>query len=234
MTSDYEERLYAFIQKQIGEGRQAYWVCPLVEQGEESELTSVEAQTEMLKKRFGSAVAMIHGKMDAKEKDAVMTAFACGKYKILVATTVIEVGINVPNAALMIIKDADRFGLSQLHQLRGRVGRGSARSYCVLVSDTRADSAKKRMRFFTSTTDGFKIAAEDLATRGPGDLIGARQSGEDAAHLIARSCDMRQVETAQRAAGYILEKDPALSLPEHRRLHELVMEKFAQNGDIFS
>ncbi len=234
VTSDYEERLYAFIEKQINASHRVYWVCPLVEQDEESELTSVEAQADTLKSRFGDAVAVIHGKMSAKEKDAVMTSFARGEISVLVATTVIEVGINVPAATLMIIKDADRFGLSQLHQLRGRVGRGGDRSYCVLISDSRSDSAKKRMRFFTSTTDGFKIAAEDLATRGPGDLIGARQSGEDAAHLIAQRCDMRQVELAQRAAGYVLEKDPSLSRPEHRALLSIVMEKFEQSGDIFS
>ncbi len=233
VTSDYEARLYNFIEKQLSLGGQVYFVCPLVEDSETMDLTSVNEQTEALQKRF-PATAMLHGKMKAAEKDAIMERFVGGEIKILVSTTVIEVGINVPNATLMIIRDAERFGLSQLHQLRGRVGRSNKKSYCVLLSDAKNEAALERMNFFTSTTDGFAIAQKDLSMRGPGDLIGARQSGESQFDLISRSCDMRQLELAQRAARHVLEKDNALSLPEHQTLKSLVMDKFAENGDIFN
>ena len=154
--------------------------------------------------------------------------------RVLVATTVIEVGVNVPKATLMIIKDAERFGLSQLHQLRGRVGRGADKSYCVLVSDSKAESAKKRMKFFCSTTDGFKIASEDLETRGPGDLVGARQSGESAVAEMAQRLDMRQVERAQRAVTELLSFDARLRLPENETLRRLIVEKFESGGDIYN
>ncbi len=235
VDSQYEQRLYAFIEKQIALGGQVYFVCPLVEENEETELTSVEKQTDTLKQKFGETqVAMLHGKMKPAEKDAVMSDFAEGKLKVLVSTTVIEVGINVPDATLMIVRDAERFGLSQLHQLRGRVGRGNKKSYCVLISDSRSASAKERMQFFTTTTDGFVIAQKDLSLRGPGDLIGARQSGENQMELLSRGCDMRQLELAQRAARYVLEKDPSLSRAENRILRRNVLDKFNEIGDIFN
>ena len=233
VDSSYEARLYKFIEKQLSLGGQVYFVCPLVEESEELDLTGVNEQTDRLRKQFPDT-AMLHGKMKASEKDAVMADFVSGKTKVLVSTTVIEVGINVPDATLMIIRDAERFGLSQLHQLRGRVGRGNKRSYCVLLSDSKSESAQKRMRFFTSTTDGFKIAAEDLSLRGPGDLIGMRQSGESQMELLQRGCDMRQLELAQRAAKHVLDKDPRLTAPEHKHLKELMLDNFRENGDIFS
>ena len=235
VDSDYEQRLYTFIEKQIALGGQVYFVCPLVEENEELDLTSVQKQTDILKKKFGDAqVKMLHGKMKSTEKDAIMSAFAAGEVKVLVSTTVIEVGINVPDATLMIVRDAERFGLSQLHQLRGRVGRGNKKSYCVLLSDSRSKSAKERMQFFTTTTDGFLIAQKDLSLRGPGDLIGARQSGESRMEALSRGCDMRQLELAQRAARYVLEKDPELCLPQHQQLKKVMLDKFRQNGDIYN
>ncbi len=235
VDSNYTERLYAFIEKQLLADGQVYFVCPLVEDSEEMDLTSVQKQTEILKKRFGSeAVSMLHGKMKAAQKDTIMADFAAGRVKILVSTTVIEVGINVPSATLMIVKDAERFGLSQLHQLRGRVGRGTKKSYCVLISDSKSASSQERMRFFTGTTDGFAIAQKDLSLRGPGDLIGARQSGESQMELLSRGCDMRQLELAQRAAKHVLQKDPRLSDPMHKALKKAVLDKFNENGDIFN
>lgn len=231
VNSGYTERLYKFIEKQLQLGGQVYFVCPLVEDSEVMDLTSVEKQTQELKKRFADT-AMLHGKMKPADKDKVMADFAAGKIKVLVSTTVIEVGINVPDATLMIIRNAERFGLSQLHQLRGRVGRGDKKSYCVLISDN--DSASERLTFFTTTTDGFKIAEKDLSLRGPGDLIGARQSGESQIELLSRGCDMRQLELAQRAARYVLAKDPKLTKPEHKTLKQLTMDNFNENGDIFN
>lgn len=235
VDSAYEQRLYAFIGKQIDAGGQVYFVCPLVEDNEELDLTSVQKQTDILKKEFGeSKVAMLHGKMKGAQKDEVMGAFAAGAVKVLVSTTVIEVGINVPDATLMIVRDAERFGLSQLHQLRGRVGRGNKKSYCVLLSDSHSSAAKERMRFFTSTADGFLIAQKDLSLRGPGDLIGARQSGESRMEVLSRGCDMRQLELAQRAARFVLEKDPELSAPENEMLRAAMLDKFRQIGDIYN
>ncbi len=233
VDSSYEERLYKFIEKQLSLGGQVYFVCPLVEDNEELDLTSVNEQTDKLRAHF-PATAMLHGKMKAAEKEAVMADFVSGNVRVLVSTTVIEVGINVPDATLMIIRDAERFGLSQLHQLRGRVGRGSKKSYCVLLSDSRSDTAKERMKFFTSTTDGFAIANKDLSLRGPGDLIGMRQSGESQMELLQRGCDMRQLELAQRAGNHVLQRDPTLCAPEHKILKELMLDKFRENGDIFS
>jgi len=233
VDSSYEERLYKFIEKQLSLGGQVYFVCPLVEDNEELDLTSVNEQTERLQQRF-PATKMLHGRMKAAEKEAVMADFVAGNTRVLVSTTVIEVGINVPDATLMIIRDAERFGLSQLHQLRGRVGRGNKKSYCVLLSDSKSDSAVERMKFFTTTTDGFKIASHDLSLRGPGDLIGMRQSGESQMELLQRGCDMRQLELAQRAALHVLEKDPRLAAPAHKTLKELTLDKFRENGDIFS
>ncbi len=233
VNSSYEERLYKFIEKQLSLGGQVYFVCPLVEENEELDLTSVNEQTEKLRARFPDT-AMLHGKMKASQKDEIMENFVSGKVRVLVSTTVIEVGINVPSATLMIIRDAERFGLSQLHQLRGRVGRGNLKSYCILLSDSNAESALERMKFFTSTTDGFAIASKDLSMRGPGDLIGMRQSGESQLELLQRGCDMRQLELAQRAAQHVLKNDATLCAPEHIYLKEMLLDKFRENGDIFS
>ena len=176
-------------------------------------------------------VSVLHGKMKAKEKESVMAAFAAGESDILVSTTVIEVGVDVPNANTMVVDNADRFGLSQLHQLRGRVGRGSAKSYCILLSDTQNEETRRRLKVMTQTNDGFKISEEDLRLRGPGDFFGARQHGLPALKIADLSCDMRLLDEAQQAARELMSVDPELSLPEHRALRERIEELFALHAD---
>jgi ATP-dependent DNA helicase RecG len=173
-----KESLYGFIDDSIEEGRQAYFVCPLVETNEQLDLTSVEALYEELAVRFSNrSIGMVHGRMKADEKDDVMHRFKSGELKILVSTTVIEVGVNVPNATVMVIVDAERFGLSQLHQLRGRVGRGADQAYCFMMSSKMSQDAKKRIETMINTNDGFQIAEMDLAMRGPGEMFGLKQHG---------------------------------------------------------
>lgn len=235
VNENYRERLNGFIEKQIAEGGQVYVVCPAVDPPEddveegtstvsafgeafdaEPPLKSAVAFSEELALRFPHAnVAYIHGKLRPAEKNDIMSRFAAGEIKILVSTTVIEVGINVPSATLMIVENAERFGLSQLHQLRGRVGRGTRQSYCVLVSDTEGETAKQRLTLMTKTNDGFAIAEEDLRMRGPGDFLGtsdARQSGEGAHFRMAALCsDPALPEAAGEAATELLRNDAALS-----------------------
>ena len=179
-------------------------------------------------------VGLVHGKMKSKEKDAVMTAFAAGELDVLVSTTVIEVGVDVPNAALMIVENADRFGLSQLHQLRGRVGRGKHQSYCVLVTATRSQDSRERLRVLSKTNDGFKIAEEDLRLRGPGDFFGSRQHGLPQLGIADLAGDMRVLKEAQTAAEELLRADPGLTEPEHAGLLARVKRLFAEQGDVFN
>ncbi len=179
VDTSYREKAYAFILKQIAEGRQAYIICPMVEEGGMEDLVNVTDYSEELKARFAGAarVAMLHGKMKPKEKDAVMTAFKEHQTDILISTTVVEVGVNVPNATVIMVENAERFGLSQLHQLRGRVGRGDQQSYCMFVVGNDSKKAKERLAILAKTNDGFQIAEEDLKQRGPGDFFGLRQAG---------------------------------------------------------
>ena len=215
VPGSYHERLYAFIRKLVAEGRQAYIVCPMVEENDElpDERKAVTAYAKMLQEEVfpDQKVAYVHGKMKAKEKDAVMSAFAAGESHILVSTTVIEVGVDVPNAAVMVIENAERFGLSQLHQLRGRVGRGKHKSYCVLVSDNQNEETRQRLKVMTKTTDGFKIAEEDLRLRGPGDFFGQRQHGLPGLRIADIGCDTQLLKEAQEAAEGLLEQDPELA-----------------------
>jgi ATP-dependent DNA helicase RecG len=165
--------------RHIAQGKQAYWVCPLVEESEVSDLAAAEERARLLQLRFGDKVGVVHGRMKGPEKDAVMDAFAAGRIAVLVATTVIEVGVDVPNATLMIVEHADRFGLAQLHQLRGRVGRGDQHSICLLLrGNTLGETARARLSLMRETNDGFRIAEEDLRLRGAGEILGTRQSGE--------------------------------------------------------
>ena len=174
-------------------------------------------------------VAFVHGKMKPKEKDAVMAAFAAHETDILVSTTVIEVGVDVPNAAVMVIENAERFGLSQLHQLRGRVGRGKHQSYCILISDNRNEETRQRLKVMTKTTDGFQIAEEDLRLRGPGDFFGARQHGLPGLKVADLGCDTQLLQEARQAAEQLLAQDPALtSCPATA---ERVTELFTQQAD---
>ncbi|MCQ2423500.1 MAG: ATP-dependent DNA helicase RecG [Clostridia bacterium] len=249
----YRPRLLTFIQKQASEGHQTYIVCPSVEEtklpakkkAEEDaeEMTNLslfalpEEEQPPLKAAVTYAaeladalpdlsVAFVHGKMKSAEKDGVMRRFAAGEIDVLVSTTVIEVGVNVPSATLMIVENAERFGLSQLHQLRGRVGRGDAKSYCILVSDAKGETARRRLDTMKKTSDGFKIAEEDLAIRGPGDFLASgsevRQSGAAALNLAATCTDPALIEAATTAARTILDSDPTLALPEHATLRERV------------
>lgn len=229
VDSGFEERLHAFIKKNVDAGGRVYVVCPMIEENEEQDITSATERFEGLCKIFGeNNVGLVHGKMKAADKDRVMTAFASGEISILVSTTVIEVGVNVPEATLMIIENAERFGLSQLHQLRGRVGRGQAKSYCVLVSDKQAD----RLEYFTKTTDGFKIAQKDLELRGPGNLFGRDQHGLPTMHIADMQEDMQQLSAATECAGVILSADPTLkALPAIR---ENVLKLFETKGEIFN
>ena len=176
----YRETAYKFMEKQIAEGHQVYIICAMVEESETSDLENVTDYTERIKERFGSSVCVeaLHGKMKAEEKNTIMERFASGKIQILVSTTVVEVGVNVPNATVMMIENAERFGLAQLHQLRGRVGRGSAQSYCIIMSGNADEATMERLGILNKSNDGFFIASEDLRLRGPGDLFGIRQSGD--------------------------------------------------------
>ena len=196
-------RINAFIRKQVAEGHQCFVVCPAVEENEELDLKAATVWAQTLQQTVFPElrVSLLHGQMKGAEKEAVMTAFARHEADVLVATTVIEVGVDVPNATLMIIEDADRFGLSQLHQLRGRVGRGSAKSYCILTSHNRNAETLARLKALCKTTDGFRIAEEDLKLRGPGDFFGARQSGLPTFRVANLSNDLQTLHTAQEAAA---------------------------------
>ena len=231
VTSAYYPRLYAFIRKQVEAGRQVYIVCPMVSENDDlpDERQAVTEYAQKLQSEIfpDLRVAYVHGKMKSREKDTVMSAFAAGETNILVSTTVIEVGVDVPNASLMVVENAERFGLSQLHQLRGRVGRGQHQSYCVLVSDNKNDETRQRLRAMTKTADGFKIAEEDLRLRGPGDFFGLRQHGLPGLRVADIGCDTRLLTEAQTAAEELLAHDP--SLARHPDTAERVQKLFRQS-----
>lgn len=225
------ERAYGFIRKHLDAGEQAYIVCPLVEQGENSPEgleSAVEEAEHLAQKAFsGYAVGMLHGRMKAAEKEQIMADFQSGKLQLLVSTTVIEVGVDVPNATVMLIQNAERFGLSQLHQLRGRVGRGAAESFCILVS-TQTDSP--RLRAICKTNDGFQVAEEDLKLRGPGDFFGLRQHGLPVIKTAGLLEDMALVDKTRAAALQVLKTDPDLLLPEHAGLRERTSQMLETAG----
>ena len=221
VDSRYHSRIYAFIQKHVAAGRQAYVICPMIEENEKLEVQSVLTYTEELEQELPDCrVACVHGKMKAREKQAVMDSFAAGHIDVLVSTTVIKVGINVPNATIMLIENAERFGLAQLHQLRGRVGRGSEKSYCILVSDTKTKVAKERMQTMTKSEDGFVISEKDLTLRGPGEFFGIRQHGLPELKIADLGKDMSILKEAQQAAAELLRRDRTLEQEEHRLLKE--------------
>ena len=233
VPGSYHPRVYTFIRKLVNEGRQAYVVCPMVEENDELP-DERKAVTEYAKKLQTEVfpdlnVAFVHGKMKPREKDAVMTAFAAHEPDILVSTTVIEVGVDVPNAAIMVIENAERFGLSQLHQLRGRVGRGKHQSSCILISDNKNEETKQRLKVMTKTADGFKIAEEDLRLRGPGDFFGERQHGLPGLRIADIGCDTKLLQEAQQAAEALLEKDPDLT--GYPATAERVSQLFTQRAD---
>ena len=232
VNSGYHERIYAFLRKLVAEGRQAYIICPMVAENDElpDERKAVTAYAEKLRTEVFPElrVSPIHGKMKPKEKDAVMRAFASGEIDILVSTTVVEVGVDVPNAAVMLIENAECFGLSQLHQLRGRVGRGKHKSYCILVSDNTGDDNKQRLSVMTKTNNGFTIAEEDLKLRGPGDFFGSRQHGLPSLKVADLTCDMELLHEARAAAERLIAADPELS--GHSALRGRIFELFALNA----
>ena len=227
----YRARINAFIRKQVTEGHQCYVVCPAVEENGDLDLKAATVWAETLQHTVfpDLRVALLHGQMKAAEKEAVMTAFARGEADVLVATTVIEVGVDVPNATLMVIEDADRFGLSQLHQLRGRVGRGDAKSYCILTSHNKNAETNARLKALCSTTDGFKIAEEDLKLRGPGDFFGARQSGLPVFRVANLSCDLQTLKQAQQASKDWIEQEGTADTAEGRNLRSRIATLFARS-----
>ena len=237
VTSSYRRRLNAFIAKLVGEGRQVFVVCPAIDADSEDPMDLVSAEEHTLELRAalpGLRIECIHGRMKAKPRDEIMSRFAAGEVDVLVSTTVIEVGVDVPNAALMIIENAERFGLSQLHQLRGRVGRGRHKSYCVLVSDAKGADARERLAALTHIHDGFKIAEEDLRLRGPGDFFGARQHGLPELHIADLGADMDVLKTAQAAAQALLAEDPALIREENRPVRQAAERLLSVTGSRLS
>jgi ATP-dependent DNA helicase RecG (EC 3.6.1.-) len=224
-----EERLkvYAGVRKLVEQGRQAYVICPLIDESDKLQVRAAEQMAEHLQKDVfpDLRVGLLHGRMKPAEKEAVMEAFRAGELDILVSTTVIEVGVDVPNAAVIVIEDADRFGLAQLHQLRGRVGRSEHQSYCVLIADPKSEEGQRRMEIMTRTNNGFLIAEEDLRIRGPGEIYGTRQSGMPSFRVADLVKDMRLLEVARQEAFRLLERDPELARPEHTALREAV-ERF--------
>ena len=230
VNESYRPRINSFIRKQVAEGHQCFVVCPAVEESEGLNIKSAELWAETLQTAVfpDLRVALLHGQMKGSEKEGIMAAFARGEADILVATTVIEVGVDVPNATLMVIEDADRFGLSQLHQLRGRVGRGSAKSYCILTSHNRNTETLQRLKAFCKTADGFKIAEEDLKMRGPGDFFGQRQSGLPAFRVADLSIDLQILKQAQAASIQWIEQFGTADTPEATALRSRIGELFAR------
>lgn len=230
--SGKRQRAYNFIKKHLDMGRQAYIVCPLVEQNQ-SELTAATVYADEISQKYFTNynVGLLYGKMKPSQKEAVMKDFAEGKIQLLVSTTVIEVGIDVPNAVIMLIENAERFGLSQLHQLRGRVGRGKYKSYCILVSDAKGDIAKKRLNVMCATNNGFIIADEDLKLRGPGDFFGSRQHGLPNLNIADLHGDMDILKLAQDAAAQLLENDPELMDNDNRFIKAETEKIFEDIGE---
>lgn len=233
VNEEMRERINGFMRKQVDDGRQVFVVCPAIDENEErpQDLKNAKEYSSLLQAEafLDLRIGCIHGKMKSAEKDKTMQAFVDGEINILVSTTVIEVGVDVPNASLMVVENAERFGLSQLHQLRGRVGRGKHKSYCVLFSDSDSEISKSRLKVMEQTNDGFKISEEDLKLRGPGDFFGSRQHGLPEMHIADLCTDIRVLHDAQEAAQELLKADPELTNPENERLRSRIEELFAVN-----
>ena len=232
ITGKKRADLYGFLDREIDSGRQVYIVCPAIEDAGGSGLNAVKSYYEDIAKAYlpDRRVGLMHGKLKPKEKAEVMDDFKSGRLDALVSTTVIEVGVDVPNATVMVIENAERYGLSALHQLRGRVGRGAAESWCFLVSDNASDSVQKRLRFLCSTSDGFAVAQYDLETRGPGDFFGSRQHGLPTLQIADLMNDTRTLHAAQSEAVALLAEDPLLERPEHALLARQVEQMFDKAG----
>ena len=236
VDESYRARINAFIRKQVAQGHQCFVVCPAVEDNDALPLKAAETWAQTLQQTVfpDLRVRLLHGQMKGAEKEAVMADFAAGNADVLVATTVIEVGVDVPNATLMVIEDADRFGLSQLHQLRGRVGRGQAKSYCVLFSQNKNPDTRQRLKALCSTTDGFRIAEEDLRLRGPGDFFGSRQSGLPVFRVANLSCDLQTLKAAQQASGQWINENGTADTPEAQALRQRIGQLFARAQGIMN
>jgi ATP-dependent DNA helicase RecG len=227
------ERAYSFVRSQIESGRQAFVICPLVEESDKIDAKAAVAEYERLQKEVfpDLKLGLLHGRMKAGEKEAVMRSFYSAEIDILVSTSVIEVGIDVPNSTVMVIEGANRFGLAQLHQFRGRVGRGEHQSYCLLLAESVTGDAEERLSALEKTNDGFMLAEKDLEIRGPGEFFGQRQSGLPELQL-ASLLDMKMLEIAREEAQALFQIDPTLERPEHSLLHEKVSQFWQQAADI--
>jgi ATP-dependent DNA helicase RecG len=232
LKTSERERAYQFVRRQVKEGRQAYMIYPLVEESDKIDAKAAVEEYERLQGIFPDLkLGLIHGRLKAAEKEAAMRAFKERETDILVATSVIEVGVDVPNSTLIIIEGADRFGLAQLHQFRGRVGRGQHQSYCLLVADGGSADAEERMRALEQTNDGFALAEKDLSLRGPGQFFGRQQSGLPELRM-ASLLDMAMVELAREEAVALFNEDPYLQQPEHAPLRQRVEQFWADAGDV--
>lgn len=232
VDTGYRKKAYEFIRKEIGNGRQAYVICPMVEASEMIDAENVLDYTKTLREALpGTTVEYLHGKMKPKEKNGIMERFACGEIKVLVSTTVIEVGVNVPNATVMMIENAERFGLAQLHQLRGRVGRGKYQSYCIMVGASDQEGTKERLDILNQSNDGFFIASEDLKLRGPGDIFGIRQSGDLEFKLGDIFTDANLLKTVSEEVKRIFTEDPELEKEEHQELKRKLKEYLEKSYD---
>ena len=232
VDESYRPNAYRFMEKEAAAGHQIYIICPMVEESHKLELENVTDYTERLKNLMpGFSIACLHGKMKPKEKNLIMEQFAAGNIDVLVSTTVIEVGVNVPNATVMMIENAERFGLAQLHQLRGRVGRGKDQSYCIMVNVGGTPDKNARLQVLKKSNDGFYIASEDLKLRGPGDIFGVRQSGELELKLADIYTDAAILKTVSEDVQALLEKDEELSLPEHVLLKKRLDRYMARSAE---
>ena len=232
VDESYRPNAYRFMEKEVAAGHQVYIICPMVEESDELELENVTDYTEKLQKILPMIrIACLHGKMKPKEKNEIMERFAAGDIQILISTTVIEVGINVPNATVMMVENAERFGLAQLHQLRGRVGRGSAQSYCIFMSGSKGKETRKRLEVLNKSNDGFYIASEDLKLRGPGDLFGIRQSGILEFRMGDVFQDSAVLGQASEAAGRLLKEDPQLLDPLYEGIRKKLEHIISQSGE---
>ncbi len=233
ITGKKREDMFGFLKQQLSNKRQAYIICPLIEEGAQDMQAAVTYYEQTAKPILkGYNVGLMHGKLKASEKNDIMEEFTKGNIDVLVCTTVIEVGVDVPNANIIIIENAERYGLSALHQLRGRVGRGEHESYCILISDNAGDKVRERLTFLCKTNDGFLVAKYDLETRGPGDFFGSRQHGLPTLHIANLAQDSKTLYAAQNQALSIQKKDPALQLQQHKGLKDMVKELFKNNTSL--
>ncbi len=232
VTGKLRQRAFGFIKGELDKGRQAYIVCPVIEDNEQ-DLKSVKSYANELSQNefFGYSLGLLHGKMKPKEKEEMMLRFKSKELQVLISTTVVEVGVDVKNATVILIENSERFGLSQLHQLRGRVGRGSEKSYCILVTDSPTEECKKRLKIMSKISDGFELSREDLKMRGPGDFFGSAQHGLPKLKIADMSEDMEVLQKAQLEAQMIYESDPELSEPHHKGLKAIIKELFERRYD---